>query len=265
MIRHEADGLRYYTFESFPENAVNHAIFTRLGGVSKGIHHSLNLGRTCGDVRELVLQNHQRVYSLLGRNLDSRYNVWQVHGTKVHFAEQPLIPGSIPQAGDAMFTDNPDVTLAMVFADCFPLLFYNPKAKAIGIVHSGWQGTLQRIAEVAVREASERYASSAKEWHVGIGPGICGECYVVGQDVKTKFITNWGSRAEKYFKPHDDKYLLNLPLAVEDTLQEAGVTSIENSHFCTAENLDEWFSYRKEKGATGRFGVVMALREVKIG
>lgn len=265
MIRHDSEGLRFYRFENIPDAVVNYGIFTRLGGASSGIHHSLNLGRTCGDARELVLENHQRVYKLLGLSLNSRYNVWQVHGTKVHFAKQPLVPGSIPQAGDAMFTDNPEVTLAMVFADCLPLLFYNPKVKAIGIVHSGWQGTLERIAEAVVREASDTYASSPEDWHVGIGPGICGNCYVVGEDVRAKFLTQWGSQAERYFKLHDEKFLLDLPLAVEDTLREAGVTKIENSHFCTAENLEEWFSYRKEKGATGRFGVVMALREAEIG
>jgi YfiH family protein len=265
MIRHEADGLRWYSFESIPDSEVNYGIFTRLGGASKGINQALNLGRTCGDVPATVLENHQRVYKLLGRSLNSRYNVWQVHGTKVHFARQALVPGSIPQAGDAMFTDNPEVTLAMVFADCFPLLFHNPRVKAIGIVHSGWQGTLDRIAEEAVREACQTYPSSPDEWQVGIGPGICGNCYLVGQEVRGKFLNQWGSRAEKYFKTQDDKFLLDLPLAIEDTLREAGIANIENSHICTAENLDEWFSYRKEKGATGRFGVVMALREAGIG
>ncbi len=82
--------------------------------------------------------------------------------------------------------------------------------------------------------------------------------------MRKKFLNQWGKQAEKYFSPHNDKYLLNLPLAVEDTLREAGVVEIENSHLCTAENLEEWYSYRKEKGATGRFGVVMALREASI-
>ena len=264
MIRHDAEGLRFYRFENIPDSDVNYGIFTRIGGASKGIHNSLNLGRTNGDVPETVLENLQSVYKLLGRSLTSRYNVWQVHGTKVHFAEQPLNPGSKPQAGDAIFTDKPEVTLAMVFADCLPLLLYNPDVKAIGIVHSGWQGTLEKIADVAVREASETYACSPKDWRVGIGPGICGNCYEVGQEVRKKFLNNWGNRAEKYFRPQSDKYLLDLPLAVEETLREAGVEEIENSHFCTAENLKEWFSYRKEKGATGRFGVVMALREAEI-
>lgn len=264
MIQHEKEGLRWYTFENIPDSTVNYGIFTRLGGASTGIHEALNLGRTCGDKPELVLDNHQKVYRLLGRSLNSRYNVWQVHGTKVHFARQALIPGSIPQAGDAMFTDNPEVTLAMVFADCFPLLFYNPKAKAIGIVHSGWQGTLDRIAEVAVGEACQRYNCAAEDWQVGIGPGICGDCYEVGQEVRRKFLDQWGSQAEKYFKPQNERFLLDLPAAIEDTLHQAGVIYIENSQFCTAENLQEWFSYRKEKGATGRFGVVMALREAEI-
>ena len=264
MIRHDAEGLRFYRFENIPDSDVNYGIFTRLGGASKGIHHSLNLGRTNGDSSEIVLENLQRVYKFLGRSLDSRYNVWQVHGTTVHFAKQALVPGSKPQAGDAIFTNNPDVTLAMVFADCLPLLFYNPKVSAIGIVHSGWQGTLDKIADTAVKEASETYASSPEEWHVGIGPGICGNCYEIGPEVRKKFINQWGSQAEKYFSPRNDKFLLDLPIAVEDTLREAGITEIVNSHFCTAENLEEWYSYRKEKGATGRFGVVMALREAAI-
>ncbi len=264
MIRHDAEGLRFYRFENIPDSVVNYGIFTRLGGASNGIHHSLNLGRTNGDSTENVLENLQRVYQFLGRSLNSRYNVWQIHGTKIHFAKQALLPGSKPQPGDAIFTDNPDVTLAMVFADCLPLLFYNPKAKAIGIVHSGWQGTLDKIAEVAVREASKNYVCSPVDWHVGIGPGICGNCYEVGLEVRKKFLNQWGKQAEKYFNPHNDKYLLDLPLAVEDTLREAGVVETENSHLCTAENLEEWYSYRKEKGATGRFGVVMALREASI-
>lgn len=261
MILHEAEGLRWYSFENIPDSEVNYGIFSRLGGNSIGIHQSLNLGRTCGDKPETVLKNHQKVYRLLGRNLDSRYNVWQVHGTKVHFAQAALVPGSIPQAGDAMFTDKPEVTLAMVFADCFPLLFYSSKARAIGIVHSGWQGTLERIAEVAVKEACQTYHCKPEDWHVGIGPGICGNCYEVGQDVRSKFLLKWGNQAEKYFRPHNDRFLLDLPGAIEDTLRHSGLVKIENSHFCTAENLEEWFSYRKEKGATGRFGVVMALRE----
>ncbi|HSN94673.1 MAG TPA: peptidoglycan editing factor PgeF [Anaerolineaceae bacterium] len=265
MIIHEVEGLRWYGFDSIPDSEVNYGIFTRLGGESKGIHEALNLGRTCGDNPEIVLRNHQKVYRLLGRSLNSRYNVWQVHGTKIHFAQQPLVPGSIPQAGDAMFTDKPEVTLAMVFADCFPLLFYNPHAKVIGIVHSGWQGTLERIAEVAVKEASQFYKCSPENWQVGIGPGICGNCYEVGPEVRTKFLSKWGGQSDKYFWPQGDRFLLDLPAAIEDTLHQAGVIHIENSRFCTAENLQEWFSYRKEKGATGRFGVVMALRGTKDG
>ena len=261
MIQHESEGLRWYSFKSVPDSDVNYGIFSRQGGLSTGIHHALNLGRTCGDKPEVVLENHQKVYKLLGRSLNSRYSVWQVHGTRIHFAKHPLVSGSIPQAGDAMFTDKPEVTLAMVFADCFPLLFYNPRVKAIGIVHSGWQGTLDRIAEVAVREADQEFTCAPDEWYVGIGPGICGNCYEVGSEVRKKFLDQWGDDAEKYFKSKDDRYLLDLSAAIEDTLRQAGIMHIENSHFCTAENLQEWFSYRKEKGATGRFGVVMALRE----
>ncbi|MEA4811054.1 MAG: peptidoglycan editing factor PgeF [Anaerolineaceae bacterium] len=263
MIRHEAEGLRWYSFAGIPDAEVNYGLFTRLGGFSKGIHRSLNLGRTCGDSPESVLENHQKLYRLIGRSLESRYNIWQVHGTTIHFAEKPLSPGSKPQPGDGMFTRNPEVTLAMVFADCFPLLFYHPDLKAIGIVHSGWQGTLARIAEAAVHEASLKYACKSNEWHVGIGPGICSKCYEVGPEVRDRFLAKWGGEASRYFKEKENGYLLDLPSAIEDTLRDSGVKHVEAAHVCTAENLDEWFSYRKEKGATGRFGVVMALRKFK--
>ena len=79
--------------------------------------------------------------------------------------------------------------------------------------------------------------------------------------MREKYLAAWGADAEKYFKPHGQKCWLDLAAAIEDTLLAAGIQNLESPRICTAENLNEWYSYRKEKGATGRFGVVMALRE----
>ena len=93
-----------------------------------------------------------------------------------------------------------------------------------------------------------------------MGPSICGKCYQVGEDVRKQFLKAWGLEAEKFFAETENGLYLDLWGANEWTLRQAGVEKIENSGFCTAENLDAWYSYRKEKGITGRFGVVIALK-----
>ncbi len=148
----------------------------------------------------------------------------------------------------------------MRFADCVPLVFHDPIKKVVGIVHAGWQGTLLQIGKEAVARVVEHYGSKPEDLFVGIGPSICGKCYEVGEEVRKQFIKQWGEIAEDFLKPHNGRYLLDLWGANEWVLKQAGVKQIEQAHICTAEHLDEWYSYRKEKGATGRFGVVIALK-----
>lgn len=260
MIRQEQNGLRYYQFESFDSLAVEHALFTRQGGVSSGYYESLNLGGTCGDDPASVRRNHELVFDLLGRPFDSRLDVWQVHGKNIVISESPRPVNQKHQPADGIFTSNPEVTLMMRFADCVPLVFHDPIKKVVGIVHAGWQGTLMQISKEAVFRIADHYGSKPADLVVGIGPSICGICYEVGQEVRKQFLKHWGDVADEFLKPQGERYLLDLWAANKWVLQQAGVCRIEQSHMCTAEHLDEWYSYRKEKGATGRFGVVIALK-----
>ena len=95
---------------------------------------------------------------------------------------------------------------------------------------------------------------------MGLGPSICGKCYQVGEEVRQKFLKAWGAEADQFFLKQEQGLYLDLWGANEWALRQAGVEHIENSGLCTAENLDEWYSYRKEKGVTGRFAVVIALK-----
>ena len=148
----------------------------------------------------------------------------------------------------------------MRFADCVPLVFHDPVQKVVGIVHAGWQGTLLRIGAEAVSAIKQRYESTASDLRVGLGPSICGKCYQVGEEVRQKFLKAWGAEADQFFLKQEQGLYLDLWGANEWALRQAGVEHIENSGLCTAENLDEWYSYRKEKGVTGRFAVVIALK-----
>ena len=260
MIRENHNGIVRYQFESFDPALLDHAIYTRLGGVSEGPYSSLNLGGTCGDKPEHVRQNHQILFQDFHRPYASRFDVWQVHGTIIHFTDQPRPDAQKHQPGDGIFTRNPRVTLMMRFADCVPIMFHDPVQKAVGIVHAGWQGTLQKIGAVAVEELRRVYGSRPKDLRVGIGPSICGKCYQIGEDVRQKFLSLWGMDAENFISATNMGYYLDLWAANEAVLRESGVEKIEQSCLCTAENLNEWYSYRKEKGHTGRFAAVIALK-----
>jgi YfiH family protein len=259
----DIDGTRAYQFESFDSSVVEHRLFTRLGGVSKGIWSSLNLAGTVGDEKVAVAQNHEIMFKAFGAPLSTRFDVWQVHGTQIHFAEAPRPPEQKHKPGDAIFTDKPGITLTMRFADCIPLLFHDPVKKVIGIVHAGWLGTALQISRVAVEAIGKRYGSKASDLIVGIGPAICGNCYEVGEDVIRRFEKYWRKDYHPFFKKIKESWFLDISNANEYILRQAGVKQIEQSHICTAENLNEWYSYRKEKGLTGRFGVVFALKDSK--
>lgn len=257
----DINGTRAYLFESFDTNTVKHGIYTRLGGVSEGIWKSLNLAGTVGDDKEAIARNHEILFGAFGRSLTTRFDVWQVHGTQIHFTEAPRPPAQKHMPGDAIFTNNPDVTLMMRFADCVPLLFHDPVQKVIGIVHAGWLGTALQISRIAVEALAERYNSKPQDLVVGIGPAICGDCYEVGEDVVKRFEKYWNQDCQPFFRSKNKSLYLDMLGANEYLLKKAGVTKIEQSGICTAENLDEWYSYRKEKGLTGRFGVLMALKD----
>lgn len=254
-----SQGTCYYTFESFDPTETDARIFTRKGGFSRGPYDSFNLGGTNGDRPEDVRANHELLFQVLGRPPESRFDVWQVHGTTIRFGDQPRPADQKHQPADGIFTDNPEVTLVMRFADCVPIVFHDPVKKVVGIAHGGWQGTLLKVAAEAVNAANQRYGSQPENWRVGIGPAICADCYRVGPEVLEQYQRAWGSVANAFFSLKPDGWHLDLWKANEWVLRQAGVTQIEQSGICTAEHLDDWYSYRKERGVTGRFAVVIAL------
>ena len=260
MREFEKEGLVYYKFDCFDDTALDHAVFSRKGGSSVGPYASLNLGGTNGDDSSAVLANHEKLFRVFGRPYASRFDVWQVHGTTIVFSDAPRPPEKKHPPADGIFTDKPEVTLIMRFADCVPLVFHDPVQKVVGIVHAGWQGTLLRIGAEAVWAIQERYGSVVSDLRVGLGPSICGKCYQVGEDVRKQFLKAWGAEADQFFTNTESGLYLDLWGANEHVLRQAGVKQIENSGFCTAEKLDAWYSYRKEKGITGRFAVVIALK-----
>ena len=263
MSFHNQGEIRYYTFASLDGAPVKHGIFTRQGGSSTRPWNTLNLGGTVGDDPQHVQENRRRVFEALGLHFDSLYDVWQVHSADVVCTDRPRPQTQAHLKADAILTDRPGVTLFMRFADCVPILLYDPKRGVIGLVHAGWKGTISQIAAHTVHAMRRQYGSTPQDILAMIGPSIGPDHYEIGQEVTDQVRLAFGSRAESLLSPTDGdaRSRLHLDLWSANTLVliEAGVEQIELSGICTACHLRDWYSHRAEHGQTGRFGALFSL------
>ena len=252
--------VQYYSFDMFAEQDIFQAVFTRLGGVSPAPWAELNLGGTVGDDPHRVTANRKRALEAMGRVENTLFDVYQVHSSDVVIADAPR-PAHIPhQRADAILTNRPEVTLVMRFADCVPVLLHDPVRRVVGLVHAGWQGTVNKVVVEAIRTMVSHYKSNPMDIQAGIGPSIGPDHYQVGQDVIDRVRSAFRSDASELILQHGGKIHFDLWRANELLLRQEGVRSIEISGLCTACDLNHWFSHRAEKGKTGRFGALIALK-----
>jgi len=258
MIRECVDGIVLYRFEGLRRaEGVMHAVLTRVGGVSGGPYATLNLGHTVGDDLTAVEENHRRALGIMGLEPWQVVSPYQVHGARVGVVGQAH-RGTVQPATDALVTDVPDVPLLMRFADCAPVLLFDPVRRAVGLAHAGWRGVVAGSVEAAVRAMTERLGCIPTDLWAGIGPTIGPCCYVVGPEVAAAVEAACPPGAD-VVRDVDGQTLLDLPGAVVAQLHAAGVERIEKAECCTACHVDEFFSHRAERGLTGRFGVVIGL------
>ena len=257
---------------------------------------ALNLGFTKDDSKAAVERNRAAFLLELGAVSNGRKSLrrsaseaWplvtlrQVHSDVIHFVD------SLPEsqlAGDGLITNTPGLLIGIQTADCLPIILVDTTRHAVGVFHAGWRGTVKRIVEKGVGEMHRRFGSRPRDLKAAIGPGIHGCCYEVGADVREKFDSQF-AYAGKLFReveerdPVRDKYpmlfltarppghsvlpkkiFLDLVEANRQQLLAVGVPakSIEASPLCTRCRPDLLFSYRAEKGKTGRMMGVVGIR-----
>lgn len=260
MQFHSAAGLRYLTFDIFPKNFI-HAVFTRQGGLSPAPWQALNVGNGVGDERQRVRDNRDRAFAALGRGRESLFDVWQVHSADLVLANapHPRLDDPPEYKADILLTDNPRVTLFMRFADCTPILLFDPVKNAAALVHAGWVGTVKRAAGEAVKGLQAAYGSNPADLLAAIGPSIGPDHYEVGPDVVERVRLSFGRAAESLLPESDGRVYFDLWKANRLALEQAGVTQVETAGLCTACHPADWFSHRAEKGKTGRFGALIAI------
>jgi YfiH family protein len=278
-----------------------HGFSTRSGGSSRAYGKGdLNLGFSKDDSRAAVERNRAAFLREIGAVSRKRRNsrsasrttdsLWplitlrQIHSDIIHSID------SIPEeqlAGDGTITATCGLLLGIQTADCLPVILVDAKRQVVGVFHAGWRGTLKRIVEKGVGEMHRCFGSRPRDIKAAIGPGVQGCCYNVGEEVRTKFESqfDYGAslfREVKESDPVHEKYPLlflsarapghsNLPTKIfldlveanRQQLLAAGVLAknIESSPLCTNCHPDVLFSYRAEKGKTGRSMGVAGIRE----
>ncbi len=257
-FRQSAD-LRYFQFESLNTETLQHAIFTRRGGVSPQPWRSLNFGGTVGDQPGRVRENQQRAFDGVSRKVESSFDVWQVHSAEIVHAKQPR-GADEPLKADGIVSDSPELTLVMRFADCVPLLIHDPVTHSVGVAHAGWLGTVRKIAEHLVHSMQQLFGADPGDMLAGIGPSIGPDHYPIGMEVVEQVRAAFGEDAGEHLKPVNGSVHFDLWSANRSQLEGCGVASIELSGICTACHVEDWYSHRGEAGRTGRFGAIVSLR-----
>lgn len=262
MQRVEAGGPVYYQFDHLASQPrLSHGVFTRLGGVSQAPWASLNVGALVGDDPIAVEMNARRMFEALNLDAERACTVWQVHGNHVVRAtERPADRKWIDKA-DALITDRVGVPLNLRFADCVPILLYDPAHHVIGIAHAGWRGTVSGVVPAAITAMTEAFGTDPRDLQAGIGPSIGPTHYQVGPEVVEAVRQAFGTADELVTVADDGTYYLDLWSANRERLRRCGVpdAQIEVSGLCTVDHVDEFYSHRAEHGQTGRFGAVLAL------
>lgn len=251
--------LRFLEFGSLSSPQLTHGIFTRIGGLSPAPWQSLNLGSTVGDSTENVRGNRARLLRAVDRPERSLHEVWQTHSSDVVVVTEPRGGAPLVQA-DAMITCSRNVTLLMRFADCVPILLFDPEIPAVGLAHAGWLGTVRKTAGQAVQAMAAHWGCRPGAIRAALGPAIGVDHYAIGADVEQQFRSVFGAETDRHLTRHNGALHLDLLSANRALLEAEGVEEIEVAGLCTACNLADWYSHRAEAGRTGRFGAIVALR-----
>jgi polyphenol oxidase len=263
------------------------ALETNDGGRARK-EYVLNLGFTDWDTRAHVLKNREAFQTAIEARKMRVVGLRQIHSDIVYMVGKDDVPqGAQAPQGDALITREPGTLLVVQTADCLPILLVDTKQPAIAAIHSGWRGTVQRIAEKTVGRMQMEFGTRPQDLIAAIGPGISQCCYEVGHEVVKEFSAKFSNAREWFAGPFDalenndndpnwlpwltmrppghaspaPKAKLDLIAANRGILSAAGMQpeKIHSADLCTACRGDLFFSYRRER-STGRMMAAIGLR-----
>ncbi|CAN5900192.1 peptidoglycan editing factor PgeF [soil metagenome] len=260
----ERSGLPVLEWPIFDGHPVKAVVTTRQGGVSAGPYHSLNLGLHVGDEPSAVVENRRRAAAAAGLTLDDLVFCNQSHGrsvTGITAADRGrgarTLDDAIPDS-DALVTDEPNLGLVVMVADCVPIVLFDQDSPSLACVHAGWRGTVARVVEAAIETMQARGADSGRIL-AAIGPAISPDRYEVGDDVKAAAEESFGAMAEGVLTAAaGGKWLFDLWTANRRLLVEAGVRP-ENISLAALGTGDGRFFSDRTARPCGRFAAIARL------
>ena len=248
---------------------ITHAFTTRMGGVSTGDCTSMNLSFTRGDDEAAVRENYRRIAAALGTDAKQFVCSDQTHTTNVRRVTKAdagkgvVIPKDYTDV-DGLITNEPGIVLSTFYADCVPLYFVDPVHRAIGLSHSGWRGTVNKMGQVTIEAMKREFGSRAADLYCAIGPSICQDCYEISRDVAEEFMKAFPEHVNDILiQKSEEKFQLDLWKANEIVMLESGVLPehLAVTNICTCCNPTELFSHRASKGKRGNLAAFLMIKE----
>ncbi|MFS0782387.1 peptidoglycan editing factor PgeF [Bacillus sp. 1P06AnD] len=259
----------YYTIRGWKDmdSGLTVGFTTKNGGVSTNEFTSLNTGYHVGDEKQVVVQNRTIIANEIGAPLETWVGAEQTHRksivkvTKEMAGKGACDYESALKDTDGLYTNEKGVLLTLCYADCVPIYFFAPAHQYIGIVHAGWKGSVAGIAA----EMIERFKGEGvplEGIYGAIGPSICEKCYIVDDKVireVNKVLEGKGKKPYNLIK--DGQYHLNLQQLNKQIMLQAGLKHVQVTNLCTSCQAEDFFSYRRDGGKTGRLMSFIGWKE----
>ncbi len=222
---------------------LRHGFFTRKGGASTGLFASLNCGHGSTDRKDAVSINRKRAADVLGLSPKRLATVHQVHSATALATDAPF---DVRPRADAMATAEPGLGLAILTADCQPVLLADNAARVIGAAHAGWRGALDGIMEATV-DAMVGLGARPAEITAVIGPSISQRAYEVGPEFLERFVDDDSGNARFFANGRDDRLQFDLVGYGLQRLRNAGIGNAQWTGHCTYSDSERFFSYRRSR------------------
>jgi YfiH family protein len=260
--RKYSKNLSLYYFSNLDTlHGVSHFVSGRKGGVSTGEVGELNMSFSVKDDIRNVQSNRSIIAETLGVPLSNLVIPEQEHTANIAIVDQNNFQ-NIFKNTDALVTNTSGILIAVMSADCIPVLICDPVRKVVAAIHAGWRGTMSGIVSKTIAVMQKEFHSDSSKLIAGIGPGICQDKYEVGEEVIYATKKNYAdTEGILKFDKHTNKAKLDLWEANRKQLLAAGIKedSIEVAGICTYSNPDTFFSARRSANE-GRFSAGIMIQ-----
>ena len=222
---------------------INHGFFNRRGGKSRGIYKSLNCGLGSKDKKKNIKKNLDIAKNKINKNSNNIFLLHQIHSNKFIYIDKKLKFQKKKYKADAIITNQKNLPIGILTADCVPVLIYDNVAKNIAAIHAGWKGAYKDIINKVINFML-KIGSQRKNIHAAIGPSISQKNYIVKEDFLRKFMKK-NNKNKIFFKTNKNKIYFDLPNYVKSQLKSNKIGDIDHINIDTFDYRNNFFSARR--------------------